>query len=255
MKPEQRQDEIVTLLRSLQRELRVEELAEMLEVSPLTIRRDLHALSRAGAILRTHGGCRAVGRAALESEYHLKVAQNFELKRAIGSAAAQQVAPAATLLINDGSTTFHLASHLKGKGPLTIYTNSLAMISELSQSPDITIYILGGRYNRELYSLQGSFTEHILESCHADIAFIGADAVAADGQCLADSPEEARLTQSMLRRGRTRILLADHTKFEAPGYFAYGSLRDFDLWITTRGLPAPALNRLRKLTEILQVSA
>ena len=182
------------------------------------------------------------------------MAQHFELKRAIGAAAAARVAAAATLLINDGSTTFHLASHLKTKGPLTIYTNSLAMISELSQSPDITIYILGGKYNRDLYSLQGSFTEHILESCQADIAFIGADAVAADGKCLADSPEEARLTQSMLRRGRTRILLADHTKFEAPGTFAYGTLQDFDLWVTTGGLPAAVLKRLRALTEILQVS-
>ncbi len=43
-----------------------------------------------------------------------------------------------------GSTTFHLAAHLKEKSPLTIYTNSLAMIAELSQPPDITIYILGG---------------------------------------------------------------------------------------------------------------
>lgn len=254
MKPESRQNEILTRLRALQTEVRVEELAETLAVSPLTIRRDLQILADRGAILRTHGGCRAVGRAALESEYHLKVAHNFELKRAIGKAAAEQVRAGNTLMINDGSTTFHLAAHLKNKGPLAIYTNSLAMISELSQAADITIYILGGRYNRELYSLQGGFTEQVLESCHTDVAFIGADAVTPEGMCLADSPEEARLTRSMLRTGRRKILLADHTKVSSAGYFAYGSLSDYDLWITTRGIPAAALQKLRKLVKVMQAS-
>ena len=125
MKPENRQDEILTRLRAVQTEVRVQELADTLRVSPLTVRRDLKILAGRGAILRTHGGCRAVGRAALESEYHLKVAHNFELKRAIGRAAAAQVSSGDTLTINDGSTTFHLVTHLKDKGPLAIYTNSL----------------------------------------------------------------------------------------------------------------------------------
>jgi len=253
VKPDTRQSEILSFLRAAHREFRVEELAGVLRVSPLTIRRDLQVLAGRGAILRTHGGCRAVGRAALESEYHQKVAHNFDLKRAIARAAAEQVSPGDTLVINDGSTTFHLAAELRTRGSLTIYTNSLAMISELSEAPEITIYILGGRYNRELYSLQGSFTELILESCHADVAFIGADAVTDDGKCMADSPEEAGLTRSMLRTGRRKILLADHTKCRASGYFAYGSLQDYDLWITTAGVPPDVLKGFQALVDIIQV--
>lgn len=255
MKPAERRNEILTYLRANRGELRVLELAKLVNVSSLTIRRDLDTLSSEGAIVRTHGGCRAVGRAALERGYHRKVASNFEHKQAIGRAAAEEVHEGDTLILNDGSTTFHLAANLKGRGPLTIYTNSLAMISELTQSPDITIYILGGRYNRELYTLEGGFTEHVLESCRADVAFLGADAVSPEGRCLARSPEVARLTRSMLRSGRRKVLLADHTKLGDAGYFEYGSLEDFDLWITSCGIDAESISALGRLVHIVEVAA
>ena len=88
MKQGGRKSEIVSLLRALQTELRVDDLARMLEVSPLTVRRDLEQLAAEGLIIRTHGGCIAAGRAALESQYHSKVAHNFGLKQAVGRAAA-----------------------------------------------------------------------------------------------------------------------------------------------------------------------
>jgi DeoR family transcriptional regulator, fructose operon transcriptional repressor len=250
LKPIERQQEIVSLLRAMQTELRVEDLARVLGVSALTIRRDLDLLAEEALLIRTHGGCIAAGRAALETEYHKKVAQNFPLKQAVGRAAAAEVKAGDVVLINDGSTTFHLAAHLEDKGPLTVYTNSLAMITDLSRCRELTLYILGGRYNSELYSLQGGMAVQVLESLSLDLCFIGADAVTAEGQCMVTTPEEASLTREMLRRGGRRILMADHTKYAARGHFAFGSLRDFDLWITTPGIDPAALEVLGKLTTI-----
>jgi DeoR/GlpR family transcriptional regulator of sugar metabolism len=251
MTPAQRQKEIISLLRAMQTELRVDYLARMLGVSGLTIRRDLAELAGRAAIIRTHGGCIAPGRAALETVYHQKVAQNFALKQAIGRAAAEQVRPGQVLLINDGSTTFHVAAHLEGRGPLTVYTNSLAMLTDLGRTRDAAIYILGGRYNGDLYSLQGSLAEQVLETLKFDLCFIGADAVTLDGQCLVSTPEEASLTRAMLRRAERRVLLADHTKVETVGPgVAYGALGDFNLWITTPGIEPGRLNALRRLVAI-----
>ena len=250
MKTEKRRSEIIALLRAMQTELRVDDLARMLDVSPLTIRRDLDQLAGQSLIIRTHGGCLAAGRAALETEYHKKAAHNFGLKQAIGRAAAEEVRAGHILLINDGSTTYHLAAHLEGKAPLTVYTNSLAMITDLSRHPDIALYILGGRYNGTLYSLQGSLTEQVLERLQFDLCFIGADAVTPEGQCMVITPEEAGLLRVMLRRGKRRILLADHTKCGSGGYFVYGALGDFDLWITTPGLAPDTLRSYRELVEI-----
>ncbi len=239
----------------MQTELRVDELARMLGVSGLTIRRDLADLADSAAIIRTHGGCIAAGRAALETEYHQKVAQNFALKQAIGRAAAAEVAPGQVLLINDGSTTYHVAAHLEGRGPLTVYTNSLAMLTDLSRARDVTVYILGGRYNPDLYSLQGSLAEQVLETLKIDLCFIGADAVGRDGQCRVTTPEEATLTRSMLRRASRRVLLADHTKVEAAGPgAAYGTLADFHLWITTPGMDPGNLEALARFVAIKEAT-
>ena len=234
----------------MQTELRVDDLASMLRVSALTIRRDLERLAVDGRVIRTHGGCIAAGRAALETAYHSKVAQNFPLKQAVGKAAAEEVQRGSVVLINDGSTTYHVAAHLEERAPLTVYTNSIAMITDLGRTPGITLYILGGRYNGELYSLQGSLTEQLLEGQQFDLCFIGADSITPEGQCMVVTPEEASLTRAMLRRARRRVLLADHTKCVGSGYYAYGTLKDFNLWITTPGIAPDLLQEYRTMVEI-----
>jgi DeoR/GlpR family transcriptional regulator of sugar metabolism len=234
----------------MQTELHVDELSRILHVSELTIRRDLEQLAEQSLVIRTHGGCIAAGKTALETDYHAKVAHNFQLKEAIGRAAAAQVKSGDTLLLTDGSTTFHLAAQLENSGPLTVYTNSLAMITDLARCKDMALYILGGKYNGILYSLQGSLTEQMLENLQFDIVFIGADAVTAEGQCLVVTPEEASLRRAMMRRAKRRILMADHTKCGGTGHFAYAALKDFQLWITTPGIAPELLAAYRGMVEV-----
>lgn len=233
MKLEQRRQRILELLRVLQKELRVEELADRFDVSPLTIRRDLDSLAEDRTIIRTHGGCLAVGRAALETEYHEKVAQNFELKRRIAQVALDLIPRDSVILLNDGSTTFHVGMQVGNRGLCTIYTNSLAMVSEYSRFRNVRLFLLAGEYDENLYSIHGSLTERILESLHFDWVFLGTDAIDSEGRCLVRTPEEARLSEVMLRTGTSVALVADHTKINAKGNVAYGSLHDFNVWITT----------------------
>ena len=114
MKPEQRQEKILQRLRAVQREWSVAELVRVLKVSALTVRRDLESLVKSGLVLRTHGGCLFSGRIAADFIYHQRVAANFELKQAIGVAAAREVRVGDVMVINDGSTTFQLAGCLDG---------------------------------------------------------------------------------------------------------------------------------------------
>jgi len=248
MKPEQRQQQIMVQLRALQTELSVEELAKKFDISPLTIRRDLEQLENDRAILRTHGGC--VLRGTVESAYHRKVALNFELKQAIGAAAAKEVKSGDAILINDGSTPFHLAPHLGNIDKLHVYTNSIAVISELSRLSQIRLYILGGEYNPELRFLGGSMMEQMLEGLHFDVVFLGTDAIDANGNCLVADPDISRLTEIMLRRGTRRILLADHTKVGANAHAVYARLSDFDVWYTTFGINPVQLRRFSQQTIV-----
>ncbi len=252
IKPEQRQERILACLRALQGEVSVEQLASSFQVSPLTIRRDLDQLVEQGVIVRTHGGCML--KTSIESAYRRRVATNFELKQAIGRAASLELKGAKRILINDGSTTFHLAAHLGDKGRLSVFTNSIAMIGELSRFPDISLLILGGEFDREMYLLGGTVTEQILETLYFDVVFLGADAIDEAGWCLVPTLSEARLTQIMMRRGERRILLADHTKCESTSHAAYARLSDFDLWITTRGMSPDHREEFLKQVKITEVA-
>ena len=250
MKTKIRQNKILALLRAMQVEVQVDQLSKILKVSPLTIRRDLKELSEEKAIIRTHGGCLLAGRVALESEYHKKVAKNFELKQKIGKKAATLIKPGDVILIDDGSTTFHLATNLSNINPLIVYTNSLVLVTELSRYPDITLNILGGVINQQSYSVSGSITERILENIHFDKVFLGIDTLDENGKCFVKSASTARLAQTMLKSGKEKILLGDHTKVKVDSGFAYCSLNDFDQWITTSGIENKQLDQYRKMTKV-----
>jgi DeoR/GlpR family transcriptional regulator of sugar metabolism len=250
MKTKKRQNKILALLRAMQEEVHVDQLSEILEVSPLTIRRDLKELVEEKAIIRTHGGCMLAGRVGLDSEYHQKVAKHFDLKQKIGKAAASLVKDNEVILIDDGSTTFHLATSLENISPLTIYTNSLVLVTELSRFPAISLNILGGEISQESYSVSGSLTEKVLEDIHFDKVFLGIDWLGEDGKCYVRSASTARLAQAMLKSSKEKILLGDHTKVKPGSGFSYGSLEDFDHWITTNGLEKGQLEKYRKMTKV-----
>ncbi len=245
-----RQESIQRRLRAEPREWSVDEIAEMFGVSALTVRRDLDELAGKNLVLRTHGGCIVANRVA-DSPYYRKISENFSLKSQIGRKAAELIRPGQKILINDGSTCFHLASNLGGCGPLTVFTNSIAMISELRRFDGIKIYVLGGEYNPDLFYLLGGITELTLERLSFDIVFLGADAIGYRGECMCCEPEVARTTEMMLRCGRKRILLADHKKINAGGYVRYGTLEDFDMWITTDGLPNKMADKYESLINLV----
>jgi DeoR/GlpR family transcriptional regulator of sugar metabolism len=252
MQPENRRQQILDRLRALQQEWKINDLARALGVSTLTIRRDLEVLAAAGTIIRTVGGCMAMARVN-NPDYQQRVANNFEKKAAIGRAAAREIKAGEVVIINDGSTTFHLANCLGQCGKITVYTNSIAMISEFSRFPDVKLCILGGEYHPDMFFLGGSIMERVLETIDADIVFVGADAVDSSGRCLAVDHDTARTAQVMLRRARRKILLADDTKINVQSRVAYASLRDMDLWITTPGIPRPLLQKFRRYTIIREV--
>ena len=129
------------------------------------------------------------------------------------------------------------------------------MIGEFSRFDDVRLFLLGGEYHRDLYYLGGGLMAGVLETIKADTVFLGADGVDARGHCLALNPDVARDAQMMLRRARRRILLADATKVGNRAGAVYGTLQDFDLWITTLGMPRALFKRLCQATTIREVTS
>ncbi|MBD3341875.1 MAG: protein kinase [Candidatus Lokiarchaeota archaeon] len=256
LKPFERRKTILNLLRVAHREWLVKELADELNVSELTIRRDLNELAKSNKIIRTHGGCIAVESGSIKTIFDREIERNIVLKQAIGKEAARIIKPGDTLLLGDGSTIFQFANYLTNTGLITIYTNNIAAIRQLSQNKNIRLYIIGGEYDHHynMLFLKGSLTDRILETLQFNLVVIGADGISSEGYCLSNNEEVARTNQIILRRGKKKLLLADHTKIGYGGNVIYGRLSDFDLWITSRGLDDAILKSFRRQTEVREVN-
>ncbi len=255
MKPKEIRRNILNLLHAVQKEWHVKDLANELNVSELTVRRDLGELGKNGDIIRTHGGCISSGNGSFSTIFNKEFGRNLDLKRAIGKEAVRLINPGDTLLLGDGSTAFQVAAHLENFDYKTIYTNNIAAIQELRKCDNIRLYILGGEYDHQfnMLFLKGSLSDRILETLHFNLIIVGTDAISRDGNCMSKNEEVARTNQIILRRGDRKILLADHTKLNAPANVIYARLSDFDLWITTEGIDEDQMEVFRKQTNVKEI--
>ena len=163
--------QILEILSTHQR-LKVNSLAEMLDVSQVTVRKDLDGLEEAGFIRRVHG------HATLEGTDELKrcMVNNYSTKRRIAIAAAQNVKENETVMLESCPCCAFLAEELvTTKKNITIVTNSVFIADYIRDKPNVKIILLGGYYQPVSQITVGSITVKCAETFFLDKFFIGAD--------------------------------------------------------------------------------
>ncbi|WP_051973299.1 DeoR/GlpR family DNA-binding transcription regulator [Cryobacterium sp. MLB-32] len=189
----------------------VDELADALQVSPSTVRRDLAHLTTTGTITRTYGGASSAA-PFQERELSDRVAVEHTAKSAIGARAAELVPPGATIFLDAGSTCGELARQLWHAEGLTVVTRSLDSALYLASAPGLEVVVTGGRVARTSHGLEGPLADLALGRYMVDIAFLGVDAVdPIDGVGEPTLPE-AHVKDSAARRARHVVVLADASK-------------------------------------------
>jgi len=205
----------------------VAELAEGLDVTPSTIRRDLQRLARDGKLVRTYGGATlpAAGPATGGPD------PARDAKRAIARAAAALVMDGTTVAIGSGSTALELARQLADRR-LTVITNALDVANVLLDRPGIELIVLGGVVRPRMHSMLGHLAELATEELRADTLFMGIGALSVEQGLMNDSVPEILVDRALRRMARQVVVLADSSKFEqvAPG-FVFG-LDEVDTIIT-----------------------
>ena len=213
-KKARRQEKILAALR-LSASLRVSDLAESLDVSAETIRRDLDELNETGLLSRTYGGAAVrplASEPSLNERYNVLVPERSR----IGALAAQAIEPQQVVMIDAGSTTIHLAQHLANRAShLTVITNGIGVATALSVNPTIAVILCPGRYDPHEGSVSGPDANAFLQRFNADIAAIGASGLTIDGPNEVH-PGSVWIKRSMIERARESVLVVDHTKFSAP---------------------------------------
>lgn len=218
------------------REVTVRELADELDVSEMTARRDLSALEREGLLVRTHGGAVATGRVAFEFAFGRDQQTMLDAKRAIAAVACGMIEDGQVVLLDTGTTTLELARLLTAGRALTVVTSSLAIVSTLQFASGVETILLGGFLRGGSPDLWGPITERNLEELHVDWVFVGADGVGSDGRLYCEDLNVARVAERMIAAGERAYVLADSSKIGRKSLTSYGGPEDVRALITDDGI-------------------
>lgn len=254
--PSQRRDRIVDFLRR-HGAVTLQQLAQAMDASVSTLRRDLDALEADGMLDRTHGG--ALLRQQQYSTFEPSPTAAAELspreKRAIGYAAAADLQPGQSVIFDSGSTVMEaaraaLARHIE----LVAVTNDLAIAQVLGSSALIRVHVLGGVLRRDSNTLMGDEVLGGAGRLRADVLLMGTHAVT-DGILSETDPEVAAVKRAFLRAATLKRLLVDSSKFRPRAFMTVCPLQDLDEVITDTGLASTEAEALRATgLRVTQVS-
>lgn len=198
------------------RSVSVVDLAQVVDASEATIRRDLKSLADEGQLDLVYGG--ATIRRTSDYSFRSKQQRNAQAKRTIGQLAADLVPDNDQVFLDSGTTCFEMVPFLKRKRGLSIIANSARLAVELD-TPNNNVILIGGNYRPDRMDCIGPLAASTLEQLRGFVCFIGADGLSIDFGPAAADVDSAHLNRLAVTNCRECILVADHTKFAASSLF------------------------------------
>jgi DeoR/GlpR family transcriptional regulator of sugar metabolism len=227
---EQRHLEILKRLQ-LGGAVRVRDLAQVLDVTDETIRRDLEKLGRAGRLIRTHGGAMPLPEGSRDVPYTVRRSRNHEAKVAIAAVAVGHIKPGDVIAL-DASSTVHELTRLIPDQPLTVVTNSLLASVRLLNCPQVRVLATGGLLDPTTCSWTGSVAEQALERVNIEKLFFSSKGLDLERGLSEADDSQARLKRQMLDLAAKRYLLLDHSKLNARSIVLLADISRVDVLIT-----------------------
>jgi DeoR family transcriptional regulator of aga operon len=259
--PINQQQRFHAILTGLQKDgtVAVDELSSELNVSVVTVRRDLDMLEEQGLLRRTHGGAATVEPLFYEPfknnrSFQEQVERQANEKRRIGRAAAALIAPGQTIAVTPGTTTVEIIRGIPLESKVTVVTNTANIAMELSKRKDVNVFVTGGNLHGEWFSLVGPTAIRSLENMLIHTVFIGADGIDVQWGLSCISSDEAELNATMVRQARRHIAVVDHTKFGTVANFRICESSALQTLVTDTGATDEMIAPFLKLgIEVIRV--
>lgn len=232
----------------------VADLADDLDVTPETIRRDLSHLERQGLVRRVHGGAVPVGRVIYETPVATRDSVEVKSKVAIARAAVALLPTSGAVIVDAGTTTDRLLEMIPDHYELTIITNSVAHAFRLSTRPNITTMFVGGRLRPSTLACVDQWAVDALSGIFADVAIVGTNGLSVERGLTTPDSAEASVKRAMLQAAGNRVVLADHTKFGVTHFAQFGTMGDIDVVVTDRHTSAQHLDELNAAGKTVMVA-
>lgn len=235
--PAERRQEILEQIRFRGYTLAAD-LSAALHVDSSTVPRDLQRLERAGLIRRSHGGAVLADPAeTIDTPYEVRRGQHALAKAAIGAAAAALVQDGQSVLIDNGSTTYAVASALRDHRGLTVMTNDLMVAMCLRAHGHHQVHLTGGLLLKTVYTLVGPGAIGSIEGLNVDWAFLGAEGIHPTAGISNINVVEIPVKQAMIAAAERVVVIADSSKLGKRSLTAVCALDDVYAVITDTGAP------------------
>jgi len=224
----------------------IQELSDSIQVSGVTIRKDLKLLEERNLLFRTRGGGSMINPYATEKPINEKEFIKVEEKKKIAKAALPFINDTDSIIIGSGTTVFELSRVLHPSKRLTVITPALKVALELYNRPNIEVLLLGGMVHQSSAAAAGAFAEKILDDLSCDILFLGVDGIDLNFGLSIANITETSLNQKMIQMAQKVIIMADSTKFGRRGLGKIGCLDQIDYIITDSAIPSGTARQLEE---------
>jgi len=230
-----------------QKEISVKEISGIMNVSEMTIRRDLDALEKQGTINRTHGGAVLLDpNTNIRYPYILgeQITKNTREKNLIGIKAASLVRPHETIFLDSGTTTPFVARNLDPDLPITVLCYTFTNAMEFYPRNNSNLILLGGMFHRDSNIFHSVENYGLIRNTRADKAFISTGGIDPEMGLTTFFDYEATIKREMIRSARQIILVADSTKFGNISLTHFAELEEIDMVITDDGITEECKKKL-----------
>ena len=227
--------------------VQVSDLVSMLDVSAVTVRKDLTDLEKSDKLYRSHGKAVLVNPYINNRSVNEKERLSTDEKHAIGREAARLITRDDSIAIASGTTVHALARNIQPIHKLTVVSASLAVSNILSQHENIDIIQLGGMLRHSSLSVVGEYAADILSQCSFSKLYLGVDGIDFEFGITTTDMREATLNQKMIAAAQKTIVLADSSKFGRRGFAKIADIDVVDIIITDAGISPKVVNRIEDL--------
>ncbi|RAP76611.1 DeoR/GlpR family DNA-binding transcription regulator [Paenibacillus montanisoli] len=220
----------------------VNELSEHLNVSKVTVRRDLDALSRENKLLIVHGGGIKPNFTLYEAPYSQRNSIHIQEKQRVGMKAVELIDDYDVIAMGVGTTTIQISNHLLNKKNLTIIVGCIQVLNSLIERKKAgyftgRIIFLGGEIDTDQMFASGSMTIDLLEKFYIDKAFIGANGYSIAHGITTYHIDEGNLLRRMLERSNKVHIVIDHSKIGVKSMYKYADYNEVNCVICDSAPP------------------
>lgn len=225
----------------------VSDLVKLLDVSAVTIRKDLTELEKSDKLYRSHGKAVLINPYINNRSVNEKEKLATDEKHAIGREAARLITRNDSICIASGTTVHALARNIVPIHKLTVVSASLPVSNILSEHENIDIVQLGGHLRHSSLSVVGEYASRILDRCSFSKLYLGVDGIDLEFGITTTEMREAELNQKMIAAAQKTIVLADSTKFGRRGFAKIADIDAVDLIITDAGISPKTIKKIEDL--------